>query len=196
MARQDSKKWFEAAAAVAALVVSAISLWVAIGTEDANRKMVSAASWPLIQFIDSDADDQTHSDIIKLSVSNAGVGPAKIESFELFYRGRAMRSHAELMRACCGYVRPASEADRPMTSATSDTVLRAGETRPFLIYAKTSTNAAIYDRLDGVREDGIEYRICYCSVFDECWQSDTRSHSLLKPAPVKACIAPPVSYSD
>lgn len=33
----------------AALVVSAISLWVAVGTEQANRQMVAAASWPLLQ---------------------------------------------------------------------------------------------------------------------------------------------------
>ncbi len=66
MVKKADKSWFDIALAASALLVSAISLWVAIGTEDANRKMVSAASWPLVQFIDSDADPDTHKPILTL----------------------------------------------------------------------------------------------------------------------------------
>lgn len=192
----ESRKWFEIAAALAALLVSAVSLWVAIGTEDANRKMVSAASWPLIQFLGSDVDVQTHGQVLSLMMSNAGVGPAKIETFELFYRGRAMRDAGDLMKTCCGYVRPAATADRPLTSTVPATVLRAGETRSYLIYARTDATAPVYERLDAARRREIAVRACYCSVFDECWISDDRDPSVLQPRPVKACIAPPVSYRD
>jgi hypothetical protein len=189
----DTKKWLEVTLAIAALVVSAVSLWVAIGTEDANRKMVSAASWPLIQFITSDADENSHTEIIKLSVSNSGVGPAKIESFELFWKGRPMRGASDLLTHCCGYVRPPNPADRPLTSTVPQTIMRAGETRPFAILAKTGANSAVYERFNDARISDLRYRACYCSVFDECWVIQDNS---INPTPVKACVAPPVQYND
>jgi hypothetical protein len=191
MAQVAGRKWFEAAVAIVALLVSAVSLWVAIGTEDANRKMVSAASWPLIQFVDSDADETSHTEILKLSILNAGVGPAKIETFALTWRGRAMHDTGELLRTCCGYVRSADVTQRPLTSTVPQTVLRAGETRPFLIYARTLANAAVYDRLNDARQSEIGYSACYCSVFNECWTSDGHA---VDPMPVKACVAPAVPY--
>lgn len=48
MLPRPRRHWLEYVVTVAALAVSVISLWVAIGTEDANRKMVAAASWPLL----------------------------------------------------------------------------------------------------------------------------------------------------
>ena len=179
--------------AVAALLVSAVSLRVAIGTEDANRKMVSAASWPLVQFFDSDADENTHTQIIKLVVTNAGVGPAKIETFELFWKGKPMRGVRDLLQQCCGYVRPADIADRPLTSTLPQSVLRAGENRPFVIFPRTANNALVYDRFNDVRQGGLQYRACYCSVFNECWISTGGS---IDPTPVKACVAPKVSYTE
>jgi hypothetical protein len=192
MGAKDSR-WFEISMAVAALLVSAVSLWVAIGTEDANRKMVSAASWPLVQFVDSDADETSHTEIIKLSILNAGVGPAKIETFALTWHGKPMHNTGELLRACCGYVRPADKALRPLTSTVPQSVLRAGETRAFLIFPRNAGNGAVYDRLNDARQGEIGYSACYCSVFDECWTSDGRS---LEGTPVKACVAPPVQYQD
>ena len=194
MGRDERKKWFEAAVAITALLVSAVSLWVAIGTEDANRRMVSAASWPLIQFIDSDADETGHVEILKLSVSNAGVGAAKLETFELRYHGRPMRDVNDLLTTCCGYVRSPDKTRRPLTSTMPQTVVRAGETRPFLILPRNDSTAAVYDRLNDARQNGeISYNACYCSVFNECWTGNGNS---IDPTPVKACVAPPVQYRD
>ncbi len=108
-----------------------------------------------------------------------------------------MRNHAMLMKACCGYERtPGDSAARPLTSTVPGTVLRAGETRPFLIYARTDANAAIYDRLDDARRDSVTYRVCYCSVFDECWISDPQGNTTLQPRPVRVCAQPPVPYQE
>ncbi|HEY4942949.1 MAG TPA: hypothetical protein VII56_16085 [Rhizomicrobium sp.] len=69
------RHWLEYVVTVVALAVSVISLWVAIGTEDANRKMVAAASWPLLQ-IEASNSDESNRPHITLQVANAGVGPA------------------------------------------------------------------------------------------------------------------------
>jgi len=92
------RDWVDPFLALVALVVSAVSLWVAIGTEQANRRMVAAASWPLLQVDTSNL----HATIV-FSVLNGGVGPAKLKTFELFWNGKAYPGAHALLTACCGY---------------------------------------------------------------------------------------------
>ena len=40
------RHWSDTVLAVAALFVSAVSLWVGIRTENANEELVAASSWP------------------------------------------------------------------------------------------------------------------------------------------------------
>lgn len=65
-------QWVEILLGAAALVVSAISLWVAIGTEQANREMVAAASWPLLQADTADVPENGRP-TITFSLINGGV---------------------------------------------------------------------------------------------------------------------------
>lgn len=41
----------------------------------------------------------------------------------------------------------------------------------------------------------LQLRVCYCSIFDECWQSDLATLSL-EPTPVKACQQPKVPFDQ
>src|ERR1700757_2331057 len=98
---QPTRRWRELVdpfLALVAVVVSGISLWVAIGTEQANRRMVAAASWPLLQ-----ADTSSLHSTITFSVLNGGVGPAKLKTFELFWNGKAYPGAHALLSVCCGY---------------------------------------------------------------------------------------------
>ena len=88
-------RWLNEIAAGVALLVSLVSLWVGVRTEQANRKMVdanyrmvAASSWPYLQ-LESGNGDQDGQPTITLELQNAGVGPAKVETFELFWQGRA-----------------------------------------------------------------------------------------------------------
>src|SRR5215471_15741962 len=91
------RHWSDTVIAVAALFVSAVSLWVAIRTENANEQLVTASTWPFEQVVVSNADPDTSLNL-KFQVTNAGVGPAKIESFELFWKGKPYRSGNQLLR--------------------------------------------------------------------------------------------------
>src|SRR5579862_9471105 len=90
-----------------AVVVSLISLWVAIGSERANRQMVAASSWPMLSVDSSNVDAEGHS-VLLFRVTNSGVGPAKVRSFEVFYKGRPTTGAVSLIRACCqpNFARP------------------------------------------------------------------------------------------
>src|SRR5690242_17073556 len=114
------REWMDPFLAAIAVLVSAISLWVAIGTEQANRRMVAAASWPLLQADTSDLDST-----ITFSILNGGIGPAKLKTVEVFWSGRAWPGALALLKACCGY-RNSAESELT-TGGVSGIVLRAAE---------------------------------------------------------------------
>jgi hypothetical protein len=57
-----------------------------------------------------------------------------------------------------------------------------------------STNEAVWRALNTARNNDITYRICYCSVFDECWINTVSGRNQLDPAPVDKCPVPKVGY--
>jgi hypothetical protein len=198
------RHWLEYVSTFVALVVSVISLWVAIGSEDANRKMVAASSWPFLQVMTGNSDAQNHPDLI-FSVTNAGVGPARVKTFEVFWKGKPYRSSFALMRDCCGYEIPTSAPQTPKgqlppgqvsSSRVARNVIRAGGEQPFLSYELTAENVATWKTFDRVRQTELKYRICYCSVFDECWIDTFDFTGDSDPERVKACPVPKVSYVE
>lgn len=173
--------------ALVAVLVSAISLWVAIGTEQANRRMVAAASWPLLQ-----ADTSNLNATITFSVLNGGVGPAKLKSFELFWKGKAYPGAHALLAACCGYDTSRSPEETGLTTGgITGIVIRAGETHTFLTLPRAG-NEAVWRKLDRARREA-KFRACYCSVFDECWISSLRD---LEPKRVDKCPSVQVPYIE
>jgi hypothetical protein len=190
------RHWIEYAATLGALIVSVISLWVAIATEkanqkmvDANYRMVAAASWPFLQVHSGNIREGKPG--ITLSLENAGVGPAKIQSFEVFWHGKSYRTSWALMRACCAT--PGLTTWRQSTQPVSGMVMRAGEVWSFLSLDPTPETEAMWTAFDKVRLHELSYRACYCSVFDECWVSDlTKLHAQR----VKACPTPATPYAQ
>jgi hypothetical protein len=196
--RTPDKHWIEYAMTAAVLVISLISLGVAIGTEDANRRMVAAASWPILQIDTGNTDDQLRPSI-SISIGNSGVGPAKVESLEVFWKGKAYSNSADLVRDCCGLqdlgFSKKQGQPRPtplIKGAVAGTVIRAGETRLMLHLPLGPDNAAGWNALDRTRFE-LRYRICYCSVFDECWVSNLGD---LHPTPVDRCPVPKIPFTE
>jgi hypothetical protein len=195
------RHWSDTLFAMAALFVSAVSLWIGIRTEKANEQLVAASTWPYL-YVDSSNANPDGTKIIHMDVVNFGVGPAKVESFEVFWKGKPWPSAVALAGACCGY-KPfnfAKEIEGPkrttmLTGGVQGTVIRAGETRNFLSLPLGSDNADVWGRLNEARLS-MKYRICYCSVFDECW-TDSFSGIVpkvgqLHPERVKTCPLPKI----
>ena len=78
--RRTGGKHFDVVIAVAAIFISAVSLFVAIQHGKTERDLVAANVWPFPRAILSNGYDNNHS--IAIGVSNGGVGPAKISSFD------------------------------------------------------------------------------------------------------------------
>ena len=192
------RQWIELLLGTAALGVSAISLWIAIGTEEANRQMVAAASWPLLQADTSNLPEGGRP-VIHFSLMNGGVGPAKLKSLEVSWRGKVFAGAVPLLEACCGYKPSSGPADLRiagrtpiMTGGVHNVVILAGEKRNFLTMALGSDNVDVWRKLDIARRE-LRFRACYCSVFDECWNSNLMD---LEPRRVEACPAVSVPYIE
>jgi hypothetical protein len=190
----------EMAVAIAALVTSVTSIWLSLSQGDDMARLVQAQSWPYLEYQTSNsADDGTKQ--IDIAVRNSGVGPAKIESFSISYDGKPAKGWAALIRACCA---PdghpinttadllADTDNRMMSARLRQRVLRASDSITLMRLPRTDANGALWAKLNEARFK-LEMRVCYCSVFDECWVSDLRS---TEQHAVRTCPADPVPYVE
>jgi len=177
---------------ISALAVSVISLVIAVhhgrtmqDMAKENARLVQANSWPLLQYTTGNANAEGQAEI-SMKIENAGVGPAKIVSLEIFLQDQPIRRPADLIRA----LDPTEP--RPLLSlgVNLPMVLRPG-TDTLIIGMKREGFEALWDKLNRERFR-MRFRACYCSVFDECWLSDLVTVS---PQPVDQCTKSPDSFS-
>jgi hypothetical protein len=175
-------RWLDITLALSAMFVSVVSLVVAVEhgrtmerMADANSRMVEASSWPFVEFDTHDIDEQGKPEI-RFVLTNAGIGPARIQTFELSFDGKPMSSLWSLLEACCA-TSPAHpdnwkqmQTARATIGVTAPNILRAGDHEDFFTIVPDRSDADLVDKLDAQREK-ITARTCYCSVFDECWIS-------------------------
>ncbi len=189
------------------MFVSVITLVVAIEhgrtmqqMADANMRMVEANSWPFIDFSTHNVNEKGTPEV-RLVLTNEGIGPARIETFELWWRGQSMASPSQLLKACC--MPAAGHQNGSLQTGVglaSPRILRAGEHVDFLSLGFTNTGQEVFDKFNSERGH-IRTRVCYCSVFEECWIKDGGDELLLKgeskvihPERVKTCSAPSAPY--
>ena len=78
-------------------------------------------------------------------------------------------------------------------TTASNFMLRAGDSRRFLGFPLTADNVEMWKAFDRVRFSELSYRVCYCSVFDECWVTHLTN---LQAEPVKQCPIPAVPFGE
>lgn len=199
------RHWAESVLAVGAVIIAAVSLWVGFDSERTNRELVASASWPFVGFYSTSAQN-TATQVRSFELINQGIGPAKLESFELFWQGQAQRSPWQLLQTCCargktGAGQPGSTQQLRNdlgTSSDEGIVIRAGEKITLLTYTRSPDNAAIWDALESTFVGNLSVRYCYCSVFNECWLINARfgEQRDLNPPRVRICPVPAVRYDN
>jgi len=170
--------------ALSTLVISIALAYFSFVQADASRKMQRTETWPYVSY-GTDNSSPEVKDEISFSLSNDGVGPARLEGMEFIYGGRPMRDPLEFIRKCCAAEAGAVAKNLTFTTSRVDGVLRPGEKRSFIRLAKTDQNAALWNKLNAERWK-VTVRSCYCSIFDDCWVFDSRKQ---RPNEVKACPA-------
>jgi hypothetical protein len=185
--------------AFSALFVSVVSLGVAIlhgrtmeHMAEANARLVDANSWPFLSY---GAEIATVDGVptINMHVSNAGIGPAKIESAELIWKDVAYRTNQDFLKACCN--RAPKSGDLAANLPLENQVLRAGEDIEFLGF-KQNTDPVVFNALQRTMLNrDLHLYACYCDIFDECWKDDLTKLNL-KPPRVQACVQPKIPFDQ
>lgn len=194
------RHWAESVLAIGAIIIAAVSLWVAYSIEQTNQQLVAAQhqlvtenAWPFVEQSSNNEHGSwtTRTQRVDLyTVTNAGVGPAKLESAELSWHGKGYSSWPALAHACCGYTlkHPAVQMG---TNPLAGRVLRPGQSVVTLLYPRTPADSATWRELTA-KIRSARFKLCYCSVFDQCWLT---SRETLRPKPVRICPVAKVPYS-
>ena len=170
-----------------AVFLSLVSLGVAVlhghtmeRMAEANAQLVQANSWPFLQFKTSNRTGPGQN-AVALTVSNNGVGPAKIYSAHVRYRGSLIKSWDRFLSDCC------TVTGEPQlqfaANEASPVVLRAGEAITLLAVPEPEGGSKAWAKLNEERHR-VSYEFCFCSVFDDCWATDGVT---LRPQHVEMC---------
>ncbi|HEX4157575.1 MAG TPA: hypothetical protein VHY79_03805 [Rhizomicrobium sp.] len=185
-------KWFDVGITIAILLISVSSLVVAIvhsqtleRMADANSRLVEANSWPFLSYNTANGRN------ISMSIVNDGVGPAKIETVEVKWHGRAHRDAVDFLQECCGFRPGTADIEFELIAGR---VLRAGQSLNIVTVPHTLADEPAWSALNRARiSPELSVDVCYCSVFDQCWTEDIVRFSL-KPREVERCLAAAIPY--
>ncbi len=186
-------RWVDYIIAGSALLVSVISLWLAIGHGHTMEKLVAANSWPNIENVNA-IEPRAAGMAFSLGFRNSGVGPAFVETIEVWQGGRPVASVRDVLRSV---VDAAGYRGKPLILAGSnivgsvvpsrDTVRVLDVTLPGLAKSSAATLLPI--------NAGLRVRVCFCSVFEECYVADSAA-ARQRPRRVDACPVPAQPFDD
>ena len=190
--------WLDGIIAVSVVFISVISLVVSIEhgrtmakMVEQNQKLVVASTMPILMIFGREFDD-TGKPMVQVTISNGGVGPAIIDKFEIRYKGAVFTDVNVLLRACCAAALLKSKKSRDpqvFYSNISGLILPARQDFYPITIKPDKDGLDLYNAFNQVRDsDDITYHACYCSVLDECWETNF-DHK--RPQPVKECKVSP-----
>jgi len=175
-----------------AVFLSMVSVFIAVRHGETMEKLVAANSWPNLTYGTGNESDDGLRDEITLTLKNTGVGPARIDNFELFYKDKPMADLRELAHACCLKGVKAGSKVSLSTSSVIDEVLPARDSISFITVRRDRIAPELWDAWNTERLN-VRVRACYCSVFDECWIMDSEHH---RPQQTRICTpSQPVQFS-
>jgi hypothetical protein len=188
--------WLDKVLPVSALFVSFLSILMSAHHGEVmkelvhqNERLVQANSLPHLTLETGEEVREKGDQHIRFRVTNGGVGPAEIRTAELLLDGRALSGSRQLLRECCGI-----DSSEYYWLPLMGRMLRPGQTAEYLhLNTRPQTAAGMPKLAAAVNQKRIVTRLCYCSVFDECWVRTSAEGS--RPEPVKECPAPKLAYT-
>lgn len=193
-ARKTGYRWLDLSVAFSAILISVVSLFVAVRHGETQEKLVAATSWPLLQFVTTNYADGEQT--IVLQVQNNGVGPALVHYVVLRYRGQAIRNRTELLEVCCAPFQMPTTREEGMaldlsSGGSINVIISPEEGVALFRMSENEHNLQLWNSLNAELSN-LSAESCYCSVLGDCWLSDFAS---LHPQEVNQCPAvPPEAY--
>lgn len=174
--------------AAPAMLISAAVAYFAFEQAEATKKIQIGSVWPNVAYAFSNIGEDGEREISMLA-TNRGVGPARIAAMEVSYRGNAYPDIRSLMKACCvGEGGPIGV----IVQNINGEVIAPGEEINFVQLTPELSGEQTYARFGNLRPE-LRVRLCYCSVFDDCWIEDSRATAV---QPVAVCPADWIPFGE
>ncbi|HEY3812725.1 MAG TPA: hypothetical protein VGL66_05830 [Caulobacteraceae bacterium] len=171
-------RWLDIALGVIAISISLFSAALAVQNGKAMDRMVEANSWPDVIATYQPGDAEGHA-LYKLSLQNNGVGPARVKTLNISYKGRPVASLHDLI------TQVAQDAGgvqlRRVGESGAYRVIPARQSVDILIVQEPFSSPEMVQAFLKAAPK-IDTSVCYCSIFNECWTSGDD-----EPKPVKVC---------
>lgn len=195
---------FDAVMPISVLLLSIGSLYVALHTGSAmdklvahNEKLVKAQSTPILQYGTSNYEVATERLALSFVVGNVGTGPARVHWVRV-RDGDKLHAHFQpwLLSQSSQEEQQEVMQNDLITSDIDGGVLPVREERRLLFWVKPPAEQtlarAVWDRAN-ISRSKLRVEVCYCSVFDECWEHRFGDG----PAkPVAQCMAAPIAATS
>jgi hypothetical protein len=196
-AHRSGFRWLDISLALSAFFIGLISLSVAIHHGKTMDKLVASNSYPNID-IEQGNEEDLHDGlgqrrVVYIGLVNTGIGPARIRAVEVTVGGKPIADFHALLDACCT---EASDGAPPKTHLfysgdLRGSMLPAGKFVRLFSWPEAAADPR-WARLEALRSR-VDIRVCYCSVFEECYVHDSRN---TEPARISACPVAAVPYND
>ena len=181
-ARPRGREILDIIIAASAVVISLVSLWVALRTDHTQEELLRSSVWPYVQYTKSAADAEGRRQLV-FELRNLGVGPAIVRSFAVSYDGHFVATLDDLLRACC----PRTQGHIVHSSTIAQSVIVSRDAIAFIQVPPELFDRTTYRQLDAARRH-VEVLACYCSVLGDCWVLDSKTEG--PPASVGHCPPP------
>lgn len=155
-----------------ASIIAIVALGTGLYQAKLSRDQARAAVWPYL--ISGNSGENGYSRIVQ----NVGVGPAIIGAFEVTVRGRPVHSWKEMADSLH---LPLSFRGSRSTTFRRGLVVPTNATESVHLFELPDSNDI---RLIRSKIDSVRFRICYCSLYRECWENNGE---IEEPTPVKVC---------
>jgi hypothetical protein len=156
------------AAAVGAVCAVAIAVYQAALAREQQR----ASAWPFLAQSNSYLTGQPYT----RQIENQGVGPARVRSFRVLVDGKPAHTWSDVVHELINQ----PDSGLAYSSFGRGKVVPAGATRVLLSLPPGNQARSFWQ----AAQTRLATVVCYCSIYDECWQADTRAK---EPVSVSAC---------
>jgi len=166
-----------------AVLISAASFVATYVQSEAALRQVKAETWPILQLDHGNVNEEGDLEVY-MYLQNVGVGPANVKNFNIKYRDKVIPNAGALPRLMYDEEISRDEVGQFITDVVSPRTIPDGASQIVFSLPRTTKNLALWATLNDVRWN-LKAEACYCSLFDECFETDFVS----EPKEVKMCVA-------
>jgi len=140
-----------------AILISTLALVVSIYEANLLKEQQRSMVWPYVNIT-----MQYNSEGFRVQAENDGIGPALIHSIEIRHQELALTSWFDVLDR----LQPGHQIgyDIMQSNTLNGTVLKAGEVKTLMGLPWREDTRPLAEQINQ-----LQYRICYCSVLDDCW---------------------------